>query len=30
VCNELLRPVDPKWHEPSPTVERAKAVEEAR
>jgi MFS family permease len=30
VCNELLRPVDPKWHEPSPTVERAKVVEEAR
>ena len=26
VCNELLKPVDEKWHEPSPSVERTQAL----
>ena len=28
VCNELIKPVNEKWHEPS--SEQAKAVEESR
>jgi MFS family permease len=30
VCNELIRPVNEKWHEPSAAVERAETVQEAR
>ena len=30
VCNELLKPVDKKWHEPSATGERAQELQEAR
>jgi MFS family permease len=30
VCNELLKPVDEKWHEPSASIEEAKDLEEAR
>jgi len=29
VCNELLKPVDEKWHEPSESVEKAKELQEA-
>jgi MFS family permease len=29
VCNELLKPVDEKWHEPSESVAKAKELEEA-
>ena len=29
VCNELLKPVDEKWHEPTPSVERTQAFEES-
>src|ERR1700754_514911 len=29
VCNELLKPVDEKWHEPSTSGERAKELQEA-
>jgi MFS family permease len=30
VCNELLKPVDEKWHEPTESTERAKDLEESR
>jgi MFS family permease len=30
VCNELLKPVDEKWHEPTESTERAKELEESR
>ena len=30
VCNELLKPVAEKWHEPSASREHAKELEEAR
>ena len=30
VCNELLKPVAAKWHEPTPSGEQAKELEEAR
>ena len=29
VCNELIKPVNDKWHESSATVERAKRLQEA-
>jgi hypothetical protein len=29
VRNELLKPVDEKWHEPTPSRERARAFEES-
>jgi hypothetical protein len=29
VCNELLKPVDEKWHEPSASDEPAKELQEA-
>src|ERR1700752_947494 len=30
VCNELLKPVDEKWHEPSASGGRAKELEESK